>query len=41
VYHFTNTVKTAANWGVNVKVCIDRNGAEGECYISGMGGNFD
>lgn len=41
VYHFTNTQKTAANWGVNVKVCIDRNGAEGDCYISGMGGNFD
>ena len=40
-YHFTNTTKTAENWGVNVKVCVDRNGATGDCYISGMGGNFD
>ena len=40
-YHFTNATKTAENWGVNVKVCVDRNGATGDCYISGMGGNFD
>ena len=40
-YHFTNAEKTAADWGVNIKVCIDRNGATGDCYVTGAGGNFD
>ncbi|GHU95045.1 hypothetical protein FACS1894208_07180 [Clostridia bacterium] len=41
LYRFTNTTKTAANWGVNIKVTIQRNGATGDCYITSIGGNFD
>jgi hypothetical protein len=41
VYHFANAVKTAANWGVNFKVLVDRNCATGDCHISSIGGNFD
>ena len=41
VYDFTNKRKTADNWGVIVKVTVDRNGAEGACYISAIGGNFE
>lgn len=37
----TSAEKTAADWGVNIKVCIDRNGATGDCYVTGAGGNFD
>lgn len=38
---FTNTVKTASQWGVNIRVTVDRNGAEGACYITEIGGNFE
>ena len=38
---FTNAVKTAANWGVNIRVTVDRNGSEGACYITEIGGNFE
>ena len=38
---FTNTEKTADYWGVAVKVELDRNGTEGECYINSIGGFFD
>lgn len=41
LYRFTNTTKAADEWGVNVRVSVDRNGAEGECWISSIGGNFD
>lgn len=41
LYRFANTTKTAANWGVNVQVIIQRNGATGDCYITSIGGNFD
>ncbi|MDR3091446.1 MAG: fibronectin type III domain-containing protein [Clostridiales bacterium] len=41
VYHFANAVKTAANWGVNFKALVTRNGATGDCHISSIGGNFD
>ncbi|MDR2044156.1 MAG: DUF6273 domain-containing protein [Clostridium sp.] len=41
LYNFTNSAKTAANWGVNIWVSVDRNGASGDCYISSIGGNFD
>lgn len=37
----TNTKKTAENWGVNIRVSLKRNGAEGDCYISTLGGNFE
>lgn len=38
---FTNTVKTATNWGVNIRVTVNRNGGEGACYITEIGGNFE
>jgi hypothetical protein len=38
---FTNTIKQATDWGVNVRVTIERNSAIGECYITGIGGNFE
>ena len=40
-YDFTNTTKTASKWGVNIRVTVDRNGAEGACYITEIGGNFE
>lgn len=41
VHVFSNTVKTAATWGVNIRVTVDRNGSEGACYITEIGGNFE
>lgn len=41
IYDFTNTTKTATQWGVNIRVTVDRNGAEGACYITEIGGNFE
>lgn len=38
---FSNKQKTASNWGFNVRVSLDRNGASGDCYISSIGGNFE
>lgn len=35
---FTNKVKTASKWGVNIRARIDRNGAVGNCRIYGIGG---
>ena len=40
-YDFNNTVKTAAKWGVNIRVTVKRNGSEGACYITEIGGNFE
>lgn len=40
IHKFTNAAKTAGKWGVNVKVTVKRNGAEGACYITEIGGNF-
>jgi hypothetical protein len=40
-YQFTNKNKTSDTWAVGVRVSIDRNGAEGECYINEIGGNFE
>jgi hypothetical protein len=40
-HNFTNTAKTAAKWGINVRVTVDRNGAPGACYITEIGGNFE
>jgi hypothetical protein len=40
-YTFTNTTKTAADWGVNVQVNVQRNSAVGACWIGTIGGNFD
>ena len=41
IHDFTNTSKTATQWGVNIRVTVDRNGAEGACYITEIGGNFE
>jgi hypothetical protein len=41
VHVMTNTRKTAANWGVRVRVTVERNGATGACYVSAIGGNFE
>ena len=41
VHVFTNTSKTADAWAVILKITVDRNGGEGACYISAIGGNFE
>lgn len=41
VHVFSNTVNTAGKWGVNIKVTVDRNGADGACFITEIGGNFE
>ena len=38
---FTNTTKTANQWGVKVRVTVERNGGTGACYITSIGGNFE
>lgn len=38
---FANKSSTSINWGVNVRVTVDRNGSEGACYITEIGGNFE
>lgn len=40
-YMFTNTTKTSSEWAVRVNIIVERNGAEGACYISSIGGAFD
>ena len=41
-HEFANTSKESGkDWGVNIRVTVDRNGAEGACYISEIGGNFE
>ena len=41
VHVFSNKSKTASNWGVLVRVTVERNGATGACYVSAIGGNFE
>ncbi|MBE6012073.1 MAG: fibronectin type III domain-containing protein [Lachnospiraceae bacterium] len=40
-FFFTNTEKTADDWGYNFRVKISRNNAIGDCFISSVGGNFE
>lgn len=40
-HSFANTTNTAGKWGVNIRVTVDRNGGEGACYITEIGGNFE
>ena len=40
-YFFTNKTKTAASWGVNLRVSLSRGEASGACYVSSIGGNFE
>lgn len=39
-HFFTNDTKTAADWGVKIKVKLLRGSAEGACHIQSVGGNF-
>ena len=41
VHTFTNTSKTSDSWAVRVRISVDRNGSEGACYVSSIGGNFE
>lgn len=41
VHVFSNSTKTDTNWGIGIRVEVDRNDADGECYISSIGGNFE
>lgn len=42
VHVFTNTDKEdETDWGVLVRVTVERNGATGACYVSAIGGNFE
>lgn len=41
VHVFSNAKKTAMNWGVLMRVTVERNGATGACYVSAIGGNFE
>ncbi|MDU2557401.1 MAG: DUF6273 domain-containing protein [Anaerococcus prevotii] len=38
---FKNKNKTAENWGVNIRVNIKRNSAEGSCFISNLNMKFE
>lgn len=38
---FDNDTKTSSKWTVKVRIVVERNGAEGSCYISSIGGAFD
>jgi len=39
-HFFANTTKTAANWGVALRVTLNRGTASETCYIHSIGGNF-
>ncbi|XCH78344.1 MAG: DUF6273 domain-containing protein [Candidatus Dehalobacter alkaniphilus] len=39
-HFFTNTTKTAADWGVALKVTLNKGTATETCYIHSIGGNF-
>lgn len=41
VIFIANTSKTAGKWGLNFRVHVDRGGASGDCYITGISGNFE
>jgi hypothetical protein len=40
-FNLANATKTADNWGFNVRIAVNRNGAAGDCYIRAVGGNFE
>ena len=41
VHIFENTTKTADSWGVLIRVTVNRNDGEGDCYVNSIGGNFE
>lgn len=40
-FFLTNKQKTTTEWGYNFRIKIQRNGTEGDCFIAGIGGNFE
>ena len=40
-YMFENGSTSNGRWGIKVRAVLSRNNAEGACYISYIGGNFD
>ena len=40
-YVFNNTVNTAPSFGMSIRVTVKRALAIGECWVSGIGGNFE
>lgn len=40
-FFLSNNQKTAAQWGFNFRIKVNRNGATGDCFISSVGGNFE
>lgn len=41
VFTFTNSIKTAENWGYNLKVKVQRLTGIGECHIKAIEGSFE
>lgn len=41
VHVFENQTKTATEWAVAVRAVVNRGSAEGDCYISSIGGTFE
>ena len=41
VHLFSNTTKTATQWGVKIRVTVNRNGGSGACYVTSIGGNWE
>lgn len=41
VHSFTNTTKTSSQWGVSIRISVNRNGSSGACYVDAIGGNFE
>ena len=40
-YEFKSTINATGRWGVNIRVTVYRNGGEGACYITEIGGVFE
>lgn len=41
-HQFTNTdLKGSSQWGVLIRVTVNRNGGSGACYVTSIGGNFE
>jgi hypothetical protein len=40
-FFLSNASKTAANWGFNIRIKANRGTATGDCFINGIGGNFE
>lgn len=40
-FFFSNETKTAEKWGFNFMITVDRGTATGDCFIQGIGGNFE